>query len=185
MQPLQPQTDQEAKVPPPTKADQKPKAAEQKKAAQKKAALQAQAAPQQLAILQAQINSVAPDTDQVKIVVKRHNNYVEVGLFDKHSGQPAWAFRRHTDAPKNEIEWTVPDDVTIESIEGKTESLPIDVDSNQHGGAPGKPFKATVRSDPEDPPTKTYDYAITVTYEPTNGDAVRLVIDPEMIVNNP
>jgi hypothetical protein len=152
---------------------------------------QAQAAQQQLAVLQAQINTIAPDTDHVHIVVTRHNNVVEVGLFDTQAGgQPAWAVRRH---PDDKIVWTVPQDVTINAIKAKagTDLLPIEVDSIEHGGSPGVSFKATVRSDagnpggPGNPSTKTYDYLIDVTYKPAHGSAIDLMIDPEFIVNRP
>lgn len=152
---------------------------------------QAQAAQQQLAVLQAQINTIAPDTDHAHIVVTRHNNVVEVGLFDTQAGgPPAWAVRRH---PNDKIVWTVPQDVTINAITAKagTDPLPIDVDPIEHGGLPGVPFKATVRSDagnpggPGNPSTKTYDYLIDVTYKPLHGSAIELMIDPEFIVNRP
>jgi hypothetical protein len=171
---METQTDKGVPLSPHTKADE-----------QAKAAQQAQAAQQQLAILEAQINSIAPDTAHVHIVVARHNNVVEVGLFDtQSSGPPAWAVRRHTTPPRNQITWTVPNDVQINSIKGKSVPLPIDVVSS--GGAPGEPFIATVyAANPGDPPTKTYDYLIDVTFKAGTPSEIQLVIDPEMIVNNP
>jgi type II secretory pathway pseudopilin PulG len=196
---MEPRTDKEAIFPPLENADQHEKTARQAKAVEEakfppleiadhhekaaqlaRATHQAKAAQQQLEILQAQINAIAPDTAQVHIVVSRHNNTVEVGLFDTQpSGKPAWAVRRHPTPPDNLIAWTVPQDVTINSIEGKSDQLPIDVVSK--GGAPGKPFIATVKSDAGGPG----DYLINVTYKPAHGDAVQLVIDPEFIVNRP
>jgi hypothetical protein len=172
--------DKEAPLSPQKEADQ-----------QAQTAQQAQAAQQQLAILQAQINTIAPETDHVHIVVTRHNNVVEVGLFDTQpGGPPAWAVRRH---PNDKIAWTVPQDVTINAIKAKpgTDPLPIDVDPIEHGGSPGVSFKAMVRSDagnpggPGNPSTKTYDYLIDVTYKPAHGSAIGLMIDPEFIVNRP
>jgi hypothetical protein len=168
---MQTQKDQEAKVSPQKQADQ-----------------QAQTAQQQLAILQAQIDAVAPDTDRVRIDFSFHDNVVSIGLVDAQpNGKPAWAVRRH---PNSLITWNVAQDVTINSIEAKpgTDPLPIDVDPYEHGGQPGVPFKAKVRSDAGNPgstSTKTYDYHLDVTCTPVTGPGIRLVIDPEFIVNRP
>jgi hypothetical protein len=166
-----------------TQKDQEAKVSLQKKADQ-----QAQAAQQQDANLQAQIDAIAPDTDHVLIDFSCDNNEVSIGLFDTQpGGAPAWAVRRH---PNNKIAWTVPQNVTINSITAKSGSdpLPLDVDSHEHGGAPGVPFKAKVKSNagnPGNPSTKTYYYHIDVTCQPATGPEIRLVIDPEFIVNRP
>lgn len=142
----------------------------------------AQAAHQQLAILQAQIDAVAPDTNRVSIDVSCQNNDISIGLTDGNApGKPAWAVRRH---PNKSITWDVPQNVTIESIKGKTVPLPIDVDPNNQGGTPGKPFKATVQANPPGGATTTYDYLIELTFK-MGGQTTRLVLDPEFIVNKP
>jgi hypothetical protein len=174
MPPLPPETSMQ------TQKDQEAKVSLQKQADQ-----QAQTAQQQFAILQAQIDAVAPDTDRVRIDFSFQNNVVSIGLFDaRPNGKPAWAVRRN---PNSLITWKVAPNVTINSIEAKpgSDPLPIDVDPNEHGGQPGVPFKAKVKSDagdPGNPSTKTYDYLIDVTL---TGPDIRLVIDPEFIVNRP
>jgi hypothetical protein len=199
---MQPLTGKEGQLPPLTPADKQEPTAQQQIAnlqaqldqaqaereklvyLHKQADQNAQVVQQQNAILEAQLNSIAPDTGHVHILVSRHNNVLEVGLFDTQpGGQPAWAVRRHTTAPHNKIKWSVPGNVAINSIKGKSDPLPITV--QDPGGAPGKPFMATVDAgNSGDPPTTTYDYLIDVTYDP-NGSAIRLVIDPEFIVNRP
>jgi len=154
----------------------------------KEADQEAHAAEQQHANLQAQLKAIAPDTDHVHIDFSYTNNEFSIGLFDTQpGGQPAWAIRRH---PNSKIAWTVPQDVTINSIKAKSGSdpLPIDVDPNAPGGQPGVPFKAKVKhdaGDPGDPSTKTYYYLIDVTYKAGTPSEIRLMIDPEMIINKP
>jgi len=131
----------------------------------------------------AALNLIAPDTDTV------HVNFTcgaadSIGLFAPN-GTSAWAIQRH---PNNQIMWVVGPTVTINSITGKTDPLPIDQDAGDpHGGSPGTPFKARVKSNPGVPPgqQKIFSYAISVTCHPGQPDSIRLVLDPEMIIRKP
>lgn len=125
------------------------------------------------------LDSVAPSMDSV------HINFVcgpvdSIGLTDKN-GRPAWSFRRK---PNESITWVVPQAVTIDSIVSKSVNpLPLDQNPNDpHGGAPGVAFKATVKSGAANGP---YHYVIKTTCNPQTGPAIKLVIDPEMIIKNP
>ncbi|HEX7979155.1 MAG TPA: hypothetical protein VF461_11165 [Gemmatimonadaceae bacterium] len=163
---MQTQKDQEARVPLQNKADE----------------------PLPPPPLQPQLDAIAPDTDRISINFSCENNVVSVGLSDTQpDGKPAWAVRRH---PNNWITWTVAHNVTINSIAAKSgcEALPIDPDPNERGGKPGVPFRAKVKHNAGhhgSPSTKIYTYFIDVTCKPKTGPAIRLVIDPEFIVNKP
>jgi len=76
--------------------------------------------------------------------------------------------------------------VTINSIKGKSGPLPITVDQNQHGQAPGVSFIATVNNNAgtPGPGSKNYAYELDVTCT-AGPKSTRLVIDPEMIINRP
>jgi hypothetical protein len=88
------------------------------------------------------------------------------------SGQAAWKAARNRG---ERIGWTVPNNVMINSIRLKDGgAIPVKVD--QPPTRPGMPLEGTVEGDP-----RTYYYNIDVTCR-QNGDSVRLIIDPEMIV---
>jgi hypothetical protein len=88
------------------------------------------------------------------------------------NGQGAWKAARNRG---ERIGWTVPNNVMINSIRLKDGgAIPVKVD--QPPTRPGMPLEGTVEGEP-----RTYQYNIDVTCR-QNGDSVRLIIDPEMIV---
>lgn len=108
----------------------------------------------------------------VHIVFACGGNNVTVGLVGDN-GRPAWKAEREQGKP---IAWVVQQHVTINSIKLKTGgAIPVSVTSNPNG--PGTPLEGTVTGNPG----TTYPYNIDVTCQ-QNGNTVRLVIDPEMIV---
>jgi hypothetical protein len=156
---------------------------------QSKLADQQKLAVQQDSADAAFIAELAPDTDTV------HVNFAcatidSIGL--TASGQTAWNILRRRNNP---IIWAVAQNaqaVTINSIKGKSGSLPIDtVPGEPHGGAPGTMYKAKVNSNAGGPPPfpglhtdKSYAYEIDVTCT-SGAKSTRLVIDPELIVRRP
>jgi hypothetical protein len=144
------------------------------------AALAALAALTSLVSCSDVVEMVAPDVDKVHIDFTC-GNVDKIGLSDGN-GKSAWAVQRHQ---HDTIEWIVTHTVTINSIKGKTAALPIDADSSNLGGTPGKSYKATVQSLPGLPFTKkTFAYVIDVTCV-DNGVTRNLVIDPELILRKP
>ena len=125
--------------------------------------------------------ALAPDKDTVRINFKCAT-VDSIGLFDM-TGKPAWNVIRH---PNQTITWIVAQTVTINSIKGKSGPLPITVDQNQHGQAPGVSFIATVNNNAgtPGPGSKNYAYELDVTCT-AGPKSTRLVIDPEMIINRP
>jgi len=128
------------------------------------------------------VEVLAPDVNTVHIDFSCGAT-TSIGLSDG-SGHSAWAVVRH---PNNSIQWVVPQDVTINSLAGKTEALPITHDpGDPQGGSPGTAFKAKVKSDTAFAASqKTIAYAINVTCHPGQPDSVRLLLDPEFIVKKP
>ena len=98
-----------------------------------------------------------------------------------NAGNPAWV----VETQNRDIAWRpAGNHITINSIVAKPgKTLPIDADSDEHGGSGGRPYKAKVKSGhPNDPQIgDVLSYSIDVTCQ-QNGNTVRLVIDPEMIV---
>lgn len=128
------------------------------------------------------VEALAPDVNTVHIDFTC-GGAGSIGLSDG-SGNSAWAVVRH---PNNQIQWVVPQNVTINSIAGKTEALPIVHDpGDPQGGSPGTAYKAKVKSDTAFAVSqKTVAYAISVTCHPGQPDSLRLLLDPEMIVKKP
>jgi predicted small lipoprotein YifL len=140
-----------------------------------------QAPQQNQANLQALIDEIAPDKDTVYVNFSC-GTFNSIGLTDaKTNGKPAWAIQRH---PNQSITWTVANTVTIDSIKGKSTALPITVDPNEHGGAAGKSFKATVNNPAGPNGTTPFDYLIGLTCKAGN-QTTHLLIDPEFILNKP
>jgi hypothetical protein len=152
---------------------------------------------EQLTDQQALIAALAPDVPTVYVNFTCAAD-TTIGLFDSNGPgkKPAWAvMRRRT----NPIQWAVAQNarpVTITSIGDKSgeDPFPIMVDSTDHGGSPGKAFKATVKADAgvpgQDPPAnkpkdRVYAYSIGLTCNPASGPDIHVVIDPEMIVRRP
>ena len=129
------------------------------------------------------VDVLVPDVPTVKINFSCVGGASSIGLTDAQ-GNSAWAIRRHPNQP---ITWQVPPDVTINSIAGKTEALPIVHDpGDPQGGSLGTPYKGKVKSDTAFAASqKTFNYAINVTCHPGQPDSVRLVLDPEFIVKKP
>ncbi|HTK46691.1 MAG TPA: hypothetical protein VL328_01775 [Gemmatimonadaceae bacterium] len=121
------------------------------------------------------VETLAPDVNTVHIDFSCGAT-TSIGLTDG-SGNSAWAVVRH---PNNSIQWVVPLDVTINSIAGKTEALPITHNpGDPQGGSPGTPFKGKVKGGANG----TYHYVITASCDPGGGaPPLNLSIDPEMIV---
>jgi len=119
----------------------------------------------------------------IDIDVSCDENPITVSLKDK-DGNPAWV----VDTDNRQIRWKVKQHVTINAIQPKVGgNWPIDVDPGEHGGAGGRPYKATVKSVQNGGPVDgtSIPYAIDVTCQPSPGSSgkpVRLLIDPEMIV---
>jgi hypothetical protein len=142
------------------------------------------------------IEALVPDVATVYVNFSCDaDNVIGVAVDANVNGKGAWAVMRHPNQP---ISWVVAQNVTINSIAAKAgaDPLPIDVDPNQHGGAPGVPYKATVKSNANpapgpgpgpNPPDKIFPYAIGVTCKPAAAakPAIHLVIDPEFIVRRP
>ena len=131
----------------------------------------------------ATLDLIAPDTDTVRVTFTC-GAVDSIGLFAPN-GSSAWAIQRHPNSP---ITWAVGLGVTINSIAGKTDSLPIEHNpGDPQGGSPGTPFTAKVKNNPGVPPgqQKTFAYLISVTCHPGQPDSVRLVLDPEMIIKKP
>jgi len=137
--------------------------------------MKAQDQPQDL------LAALAPDRDTVRVVFTCAG-VDSIGLFDT-SGKPAWNVMRH---PNQTITWVVAQTVTINSLKGKSAPLPVNVDQNQHGQAPGASFVATVKPNAGTPGNgdKNYSYELDVTCK-AGPDSTHLVIDPEMIVRKP
>jgi hypothetical protein len=110
-------------------------------------------------------------------------NPVTIRLTDK-DGNSAWV----VDTENRQIRWRVKNQnnrVTINAIQPKQPgNWPVDVDSDEHGGSGGRPYKATVRSVANGGPANgtSLHYAIDVTCQPQSGNPIRLLIDPEFIV---
>jgi hypothetical protein len=152
---------------------------------------------QQLTDQQALIAALAPDVPTVYVNFSCAAD-TTIGLFDSNGSgkKPAWAVMRRRNNP---IQWVVAQNarpVTITSIGDKPgeDPFPIVVDPTDHGGSPGKAFKAMVKTDAgvpgQDPPAdkpkdKVYAYSIGLTCAPATGPAIHVVIDPEMIVRRP
>jgi hypothetical protein len=128
------------------------------------------------------VEALAPDVETVRITFTC-GPVNSIGLTDA-SGNSAWAFQRH---PNNPIQWVVAANVTINSIHGKIDPLPIDTTlGDPHGKTQGTPYKAAVKSHPPGPPIgkKGFPYAIDLTC--TSGTTTtNLVLDPEMIIKKP
>ena len=101
-----------------------------------------------------------------------------------NAGNPAW----EVDTDHRKISWRVRNNdsrVTINAIAAKPgKDLPIEDDGPNHGGSGGRPFDAKVKSKQDGGPDDgtTLYYNITVTCQPSSGNPVKLIIDPEMIV---
>lgn len=105
---------------------------------------------------------------------------VNLSLVDQ-TGNPAWV----VETVNREIKWEVDNHVTINGVVAKNGQppLPIDPDTNEHGGSGGKAYKAKVKpANPNGPPSgATLPYSLNVTCT-QNGNTVNLIIDPEFIV---
>lgn len=151
----------------------------------------------QLTADQALIETLAPDVPKVYIDFSCDTD-TTFGFFDAPSGpakHAAWAFMRHNAGPKNQIEWVVAPNVTINSITSKAspaEPFPVDP-LNPAGGSPGVSYRAKVKNsagqDPapgEDHKDTDYSYAIGLTCDPPGPRLpIHVVLDPEMIVRRP
>jgi hypothetical protein len=120
------------------------------------------------------LDAVAPSVDSV------HINFScgpvdSLALADKN-GRPAWSFSRR---PNDPITWVVPQNVTINSLKGRTanDNFPVDSTGPQ-GGAPGTAFHAKVKGGAAQ---GTYHYVINATCT-AGADTIRLLIDPELII---
>lgn len=104
------------------------------------------------------------------------NGTNQISLTD-NNGVAAWTFKARKNNP---VSWQVPANVTINAISSKSPAIPLPVSPNgSAGGSNGKSYDAKVNADAV---SKRYFYNIDVTCTPTSGAAVRLVIDPDMIV---
>jgi hypothetical protein len=88
------------------------------------------------------------------------------------NGGPAWKAERRQG---EYISWIVKEHVTINSIRNK-DGTPIPVNVTHSPTQPGDSLVGTVQG-----AARTYPYDIDVTCQ-QNGNTVRLIIDPEMIV---
>ena len=91
-------------------------------------------------------------------------------------GNPAWTFKARRRDP---VSWTVPATVAINAITSKSSSIPLPLTPTGPQGGKGNPYRGQVNGDAE---SRHYLYSIDVTCTSTSGTAVRLVIDPEMII---
>jgi hypothetical protein len=129
---------------------------------------------------QALLDAIAPDVETVHINIACAT--VDSISMTDNSGQPAWNVVRHPgNSQKDMITWVVGPSVTINSIKGESDSLPLDVDPNQNGGQPGNAFKAKVKGNAA---AKNYAYELAMTCT-AGPDTTHLVIDPELILRKP
>ena len=90
------------------------------------------------------------------------------------NGVPAWVFE-----PKrnDDVEWRTVANVTIDSIVSKPRQDPLPLDPPLR---PGGPFRSKVKGNADR--HKHFYYSIFATCRPTSGPAVRMMIDPDMII---
>jgi len=109
----------------------------------------------------------------VKIDFSCNNGVNKIGLTDGHN-RPAWIVFTDED---QDFGWSVPGNVTINSITLKNgQPVPINVEHQPNGGA-GRPLDGKVQKGKKGP----HSYMIDVTCR-SGGSDFRLIIDPEMIV---
>ena len=99
----------------------------------------------------------------------------QISLTDD-DGNAAWTFQ----AKKNEtVSWLVPGNVSINGIMSKAPSVPLPLSTQGLQGGNGNPYRGQVNANAQ---SRHYPYNIDVTCTPQAGPAVRLVIDPDMII---
>ena len=100
----------------------------------------------------------------------------QISLTDD-AGDAAWSF----EAKKFEtVSWVVPANVSINGISSKVPSVPLPLSTPGPQGGKGNPYTGQVNATAQS--KRHYLYNIDVTCAPLAGPAVRLVIDPDMII---
>lgn len=99
----------------------------------------------------------------------------QISLTD-NDGNPAWTFKAKKNDP---VSWVVLGNVSINAITSKSPAIPLPLTTPGPQGGNGNPYKGQVNSNAQ---SRHYLYSIDVTCTPQSGPAVRLVIDPDMII---
>ena len=92
------------------------------------------------------------------------------------AGNPAWTFKAKKNDP---VSWVVLGNVSINAITSKSPAIPLPLTTPGPQGGNGNPYRGQVNSNAQ---SRHYLYSIDVTCTPQSGPAVRLVIDPDMII---
>ena len=119
----------------------------------------------------------APARSPVNVNFSCNGGVNTIGLVD-NAGRQAWLI----EMVNREIEWVVPQQVTIDSIRAKSGELPIEPDTSNRATL-GKSFKGRAKNGIPNGNRK-YPYLIALTCQPSGAGStpVKLIIDPEMIV---